>query len=324
MSDSTRGAARISAVWMITVLVLFFAAVAFAFVAYSDAAKANEAADAARTEASSADALAEEAREARRTAAVAVGWTDPESPDPTVSVTAMQADLELLRGTFPGLEDASTLQDTVQPMIAAIRAANTKIAELETRNQTLQGDLDSARSALDDVRSSKDAEIASLNQQIGDVQTQSQSQIDNLEQRIGNLTADVSSTDVELRNARTDAQAELDSKDETIAQLEFQIQQMRSKLDFIQPGKADLPDGSVIEASKALGIGYIDIGKNQRVATGLRFKVLNGKRGAPEGDVRGHRRGGEPGQGALPRGRRPAQPADARRLDRQRDLRPDR
>jgi len=279
MMRSNRGAARISAVWLITVLVLFFAALAFGFVAYDDRANSEDSKVKAQQAQIAAEAQADRERQRIRDVSKVVGWYDETQASPVTEVTAMKADLERLKGKFPGTEGAADLETLVQPMISAYDAVVQEGSTLRTRVQSLQSELDALRATQRDVTRAKDGEIADLQQRMTTEAQSFQRRIDDLEGRLAQSLAQNSELDTTVRNVRSEMAAKLAEKDKLAKQLNNQVASMAQKLDFTLPSKRNMPDGSVLQVSEALGIGFIDLGAQQRLVSGLRFRVESGTPG---------------------------------------------
>lgn len=280
MTRSNRGAARISAVWLITVLVLFFAALGFAFVAYNDRAASEESREAAFQEQTAAENQADLERQRIRDLSKVVGWYDETGANPVTEVPALTKDLELLKSKIPGTEGAADLEGLVDPIIAAYDAAVQKASTLDSQVKGLQGEVDAARATQTDVVRAKDGEIADLQQQMATEAQSFQRRVDDLEGRLAQALSQNSELDTVVRNTRTEMADKLAQKDKLVNQLQNQVASMAQKLDFTLPGKREMPDGTVLEVSQALGIGFIDLGTQNRLVPGLRFRVESGTPGS--------------------------------------------
>ena len=89
MSRSNRGAARVSAVWLISVGVIAFAALAFGFISQSDLAAQRDRAEDADAATADAVAAADELREIKRNLSTHLGWYDRTDVDPLADQTAL-------------------------------------------------------------------------------------------------------------------------------------------------------------------------------------------------------------------------------------------
>ena len=274
MTRSNRGAARISAVWLISVGVLFLAAMAFGFIAQGDLSTERDNVEAANARAAVADARFDEINNLKRDVSVALGWYDRASADPVSDVEAVKRALEDLRTTFPDLSNTDADFETALPKIlAAYEARGRKIGELEQRVSGLEGDVATAQAAATQVAADKDQVIAGLRQQIADdAQNASQRQTD-LETRLASANDQVSERDTELRQARADLAAAQRSFTDEKKILDSRIAALTQTASFAADPNNQQPDGKVIEVSSQLPLAWIDIGASERLTRGTRFRI---------------------------------------------------
>ncbi len=93
MLRSNRGAARVSAVWMICVGVVALVALAFGFISQSDKKQVENTAAADKIAKAAAEDRATEAAEKKRDVSVLLGWIDEKSADPESDLDAARARL---------------------------------------------------------------------------------------------------------------------------------------------------------------------------------------------------------------------------------------
>ncbi|HED65655.1 MAG TPA: hypothetical protein ENJ09_08875 [Planctomycetes bacterium] len=277
MLRSNRGAARVSAVWMISVGVVALVALAFAFISQSDQKKEVDralAADAAKVEAEArADALNEKKRELSTT----LGWYDRESADPESDVEMARRALGDLRTTFPDIQDTDTDFETVLPkIVAAYNARGTTISTLEARVKSLEAEIAAAQKAVADIQRTKDQTIAQLRQEIADEKQSAAQRQSELEDRINGVQEQLADRDAQLRSLRAEV-AEKErawEKERQIAQA--RILNLTSKTKFARGDFANQPDGHVLEVSQRTGLAWVDIGAKQRLVEGMRFRIEGG------------------------------------------------
>ena len=280
MMTSTRGAARVSAVWIIAVGVLFLVAIAFAFIAQNDLAaerRAAAAADVAR-----AAALENEQKLAteRRGVSEVLGWYNPESADPASDPRAARAALEALKTTFTDLGASDvTFERAIPKIIAMYNARGAKIAELEARAQALENEVTVQRNAVAQVQTEKDAQIAQLRQQLADETQNLTSQKEEAERRLAAATTQLSDRDNELRQVRVDSQAARRTLEQELLKKNARIGELAEATKFAREPFNQYPDGKIIEVSDALNVAWIDLGANHRVTRGMRFQVQDGRPG---------------------------------------------
>lgn len=280
MIRSTRGAARISAIWMIVAIVLFLVAISFAFIAQNDLTAARE--QAAAAEASRQESIEQmnEVRNQLRGTSTVLGWYDRESAFPVSDPETAKTALEDLKTTFSDLGEADADLETALPkVVAAYNAKVREVAEMRTRVQTLEGELQAAKEATNAVAAEKDETIAQLRQQISDETQNAQQAQQELQTRLAAAQTQVSDRDLELRQALADAQQLRKDYERRLLASEARINELAKVTSFSREPFNQYPDGNVIEVSDTLGLGWIDIGANQRLTRGMSFRIESGTPG---------------------------------------------
>ncbi len=272
MTRSNRGAARVSVVWMITVIVLFFAALAFAFVASTDLERARAIQAQATTERD--DSVQQFQVEADRARAIsaATGWFDPASADPRTNLEAMATSVESFKDGIGITQSAPKTLEQLMPLaIDAYRRAMDEIAAKQSRITTLEGELQQARTTVTDITQRKDAELAQVRQQLADLTIKYG---ENERDAISRLTASqarYAELDTESRAARAEFEESAKAAEKVRSNLEARNNTLINDLSFKK--QPDLPDGRVLAVSSGLSLAWIDIGANQRLARGTRFRI---------------------------------------------------
>lgn len=283
MNSSTRGAARVSIVWIIAAGVLVLVALAFGFVQSSDLGNATKEQEAAELAQAAAEEQADTLSKEVRSLSEAIGWYDRENANPRSDVEAIQAGLASLKGTFSDLGDSATdMEKAVPAMIAAYNTRGETIAELRSQLKQKDGEIKAARDAASQTASNKSDELRKVTEEASDAAKTSESTVAELERRVNQLTSQNSDLDLELRRER---QSHADTKrthTKELATYRTRLTQMGDTLAFTQPGNAELPDGEILAVSDQLNIGFINRGTRDRVARGMRFQVVS----ATPGDSR--------------------------------------
>ncbi len=277
MNRSRRGAAKISVVWMIAVVVMFLVAFVMAVAAYQDRAAALELQAAAIRSEQAELERAQEASAEHTTLSQNVGWTDPNAATPDTNVDQLQAALDEYKSSYDLGEDVKTLEGLLPKM----RSAYLNIAkENNTLKQTIAS-LESEKSAIDQqMRSSirgKDEEIASLRSQLSDSETAASSKQQELEGRVASLRAQVNTLDEEKLRIAADSDVALRQRGDEVQSLMTRLNTQADKLNPIEKSP-ELPDGKVLAVSKDLA--WIDLGTRDRLNTGMRFRVIDGQPGS--------------------------------------------
>lgn len=275
MMRHQRGAARVSLVWMIAVVVVLLVALAWVFVAYEEASVAEQAAADARAAAEAADARQATESEALTALSRRVGWYDRDAAVARTNVDAMTASMDELRATFPDIgEDVTTMAGALPAVTSAYNARGQEIAQLKDSLASLESEKRTLEQSLRDALAQKDTELGDLRRQLEDDAQNAQQQQAELQTRVDALRSQNSDLDAEKRQLEADV-AQLSREQEKERSLwETRVRAMSRPLAFLQEPEA--PDGKILSVSDNLALGWIDVGSRNRLARGTRFRVVSG------------------------------------------------
>jgi len=272
---SRRGAARISAVWMIAVIVLFFVALAFGYISQQDLSQAEQRLDALQAEREAAVARADEEAQISLDITKKLGYAPKDEIGARSNLNAAEEGLEALRAAFPDVDESITTFAEAVPLVIA--QYNAKSREIDTLNQqiaTLRNERDAARSSLSDVTQQKDSQIQDLQSQLADAQNAARDLQTELEGRIASITSDRNERDAQLREARGQLQDVERKRLEDRQQATTRFNQLSKILAFTkEPNESD---GTILAVSEDLGLAWIDLGRIHRLRRGMRFEVVDG------------------------------------------------
>lgn len=272
--NSNRGAARVSAMWIIVLAVITLAAIAFGFISQSDMAKAQASAKKAQADRVAAIADMQAEFEKTRDTSNILGWRDEEDNSSISDLEAAQKGLEELKAAFPDLgESVTTFEDVIQPIIAAHRQRGMKVAELTSDKEGLAGELSSALAAQTSISEEKDGVIETLRSQLSDQEQNARNRQEELEGRVASANDQNSEIDLLLRQTRSEKIDAERAKDKEILALQTRNKGLAELTRFTKEPHASKADGSVTATSGQLPLGWIDIGTEQRLTTGTRFEV---------------------------------------------------
>jgi hypothetical protein len=275
MKRSQRGAARVSVTWLVVFLVLFFVAAVFGYMGYEAETRAVALREAAVKQVAEANERDERSQNDIFELSKVVGWSDPNSAVARTEVSAMKAGLEEFRQAFPDMgPDVVTLAGALPKardayLVRGIEIGTLKdsIAALESEKTTLEASL---RAAINE----KDTALANLQRQLTDDANNAAQRQTELETRVASLNDQRSQLDAQLREARNQAEAQRRQFDSDRSSFETRTNAAMAALKFLNTPEA--PDARVVSVSNDLALGYIDIGANQRLSRGMRFKVVSG------------------------------------------------
>jgi len=280
MTSPSRGAARISAIWMIVVIVLFLFAIAFAFVAQSEYSGVQKDIAAARAETDAANSQWKDARDQIRAISTVLGWYDRGNASPSSNAETAKKALDDLKSTFTDLGTGDADFETAAPkIVAAYTQKVTELAQLRARVQSLESEVEAAHKATTDVTAKKDETIAQLRQQVADDAQQAKGTQQDLETRLAAAQQQLSDRDKDLRAAQAETQQQKRDYDQQLLAKDARINELSKVTSFAREPFNKYPDGKIIEVSNSLNMGWIDIGADQRLTRGTRFQVETGNPG---------------------------------------------
>jgi hypothetical protein len=273
--SSRRGAAKVSIAWLITMVVLFFVALVFAYVGFDSQARAEASEENARAARQEADDRLTAESKALSDLSRAVGFYDPAAATPRANLDAIAAALAQFKTTFSDLkEDAKTLADVLPRAEAAYIARGRELSTLRDQKNTLDSEKATLQASLQEALRQKDQQIADLQRQVNDQGANAAQKQTELENRIAALNTQRNELDAELRAARAAAADEVRALQTEITTLQVRLAAQGDKLRFLAEGES--PDGEILAVSKDLGLGYINLGAKQRLAVGTSFSVVSG------------------------------------------------
>jgi hypothetical protein len=277
--SARRGAARVGIAWLITMVVLFFVALLFAYVGLDGQARAEEAEEAAMAERQVADDRLTAESQALSDLSRAVGFYDTAAATPRSNLDSIAAAINQVKVTFPDLkEDVKTLADVLPRVEAAYIARGRELTTLRDQKNTLDSEKATLQASLQEALRQKDQQIGDLQRQINDQSANAAQKQTELENRIAALNNQRNELDAELRSARSSGADEARTLQNEITTLQVRLAAQGDKLRFLAEGET--PDGEILAVSKDLGLGWIDLGAKQRLAPGTSFSVVSGKVGS--------------------------------------------
>lgn len=274
MKRSQRGAARISAVWMIAVIVAFFVSMAVAFIAFDEAGRLEAELNDTRTRLAEAVAQVDTELDAVRTISEVAGFYDESAASARSQPEAMNEGLASLRDAFPDMDPSiDTLQKAIPVAIQGYGGKLSRIRDLESQLTTARAEAAAKDSALRDVTSTKDRELADLRSQLSDAEQAWADEKSGLERQIAAVRSELSNKDSDYRGIQND----LDELERAMAKeasaMQARFSEMSRKLQFEREPEA--PDGEVLAVAPDLKLGWINLGANNRLPRGTRFHVVS-------------------------------------------------
>lgn len=277
MKQSERGAAKVGVVWMVGALVAFFVAIVMFFLV-------SQAAETEKTRADQAEAKVVDLEKKLTTEVQGfnslserVGFYDPQIASRT-EVAAVDAGLKMLQESFPDAADAKTLEQAVKLAITSSTGMKSRIQDLETQNNDLKTENSTKSDNLRDLSTQHEQALAALRSQLADTEQAKNDQQADLERQLAEARDSLKDRDAKWRQSQASLEDSKRTYEREKEALRTRINEQGRKLNpFVKEPEA--ADGSVLSISSDLGLGWIDLGTNNRLAVGTRFRVVSGARG---------------------------------------------
>ncbi|MEC8512157.1 MAG: hypothetical protein VX015_08430 [Planctomycetota bacterium] len=284
--SARRGAARLSAVWLIVAFVLLVIVGAFGFIAQDAASKAEKDAQTARQDAESAAERRSEANAELSARSAILGFTADAATIPS-DVTAAQAALDDFKVAFPDMEPATTFELALPLAKSAYATLQNRLATQATRIAELEGQVAAERTAKSEMEDTKDGEIRELRTQLTDLRDTTSSEIARLESANEDLRSEVNTKTGELTDAADAARASEKVAADTKALQKSEKLRFEKAINDIAR-RSEKADGEIAGASSEYGIGFINLTAADRLSEGTVFRIVSGRPGADATVAKGY------------------------------------
>lgn len=268
MRNPERGASQVSVLWLILVMIVALAMAVTAWVQSTAVTTAQEEIKKLRSDVAEREKTVDSVRQRYRAVSAKVGFVGEGSPETEVDPLTKALD-----DSSKALGGGATAQDILKNAQAELAKSKAETEQRDQRIASLQTELKTANDSRETARS------------------ELQKQIDDLDRRSKDQTASDAAKITNLETQRDEkAKAAKDAADQLTAlqeKLDKEVASRQKELDLVAAKNADLntklmftrvppsPKGSVVEVSKALPIGYIDLGNESRIQQGMRFQVVD-------------------------------------------------
>jgi len=278
MNRSTRGAAKVSIVWTIVGMVAFLLALVSFFLTNQELSVTTAHLKKAEADKKELEAKREEDLKHIQELSQNVGFYD-ESAAPRSDVAALTAGFKGLREAFPDIDPSvKSLGKALPIAIQSHKALEAKLKDQDAQLASLRSEAEAKAKTLQELTDSKDKELGDLRRQLADTEQAKTDQQALLERQVAEQTENFKDRDAKLIAARK----ALDDNSRKDAQREESLrtklaEQGRKLLPFTKEPEA--ADGKVLEVSRDLNLGWINLGSKNRLAMGTRFRVVSGMHG---------------------------------------------
>lgn len=270
-----RGAARVSAVWLIVLLVLVGVEAAFIYVANQQATKDADAAATARASATEFEAKYDAELQKTIDVSRALGFRDANDAASISDLDAFTEAMNGLKAVIPDIESATSFEAIITPTAAAYRAEQSKVSTLTSQIATLGAQVTAKDAANRAIDSEKSERIRELESELSDTRQTYDDQVADLERRLADVTSKFTAAADALNEEknRYDDLEQAKERDALAAQTRWLT--INGQLDELRY-QSEQPDASILAISKELNIGWINRGSADRVAEGMVFEVRTG------------------------------------------------
>jgi hypothetical protein len=283
MSQSNRGAAQVSLMWVIALAVIALVAGLFAFLQSSEATKLQEALTAAQSTVATEQQTVTDQRLARRDLSQVVGFKgDGEFTDPQAVAAARD---EVVRVFELDPQNVRSYSDVQGPAVLRFQQVSPERDEALAEAGRLRGDL-AAREAA--VRAALDANtkaLADARREKDELQTSLNSQIVNIERERDAARDQFTAANNQLSSLRTQSDQQQRELRNEIAKFQQRNSVLSDRLNAVDR-RAPTADGAVLSSAPDLGMVWIDRGFSDRVTAGMEFDVRNASTNALKGRVK--------------------------------------
>jgi hypothetical protein len=282
MYQSNRGAAQVSLMWIIAFAVIMFLSLGFGFIQNDQLTLMTQ--EHETSVAATAD-LKGQLAELRLTRAADyqhLGFGDAEGKNVSVKAIDDQVDIYVTRF---GLDESNVtkIEHVAAPVIA-------KYESVVSTNESQQVEIDGLRNSIREkdaaaktVQRERDMTINSLRTEKEDMRNSKDNQISDLESQRDGLRGQMRDLQSEVTDLRAlNGQQARDSRKD-LAHLTQRNDILAGRLNIVDR-RADANDGSVIAVGPENA--WIDLGYNQRLASGMEFEVRNANTARVKGRVR--------------------------------------
>jgi hypothetical protein len=274
MNRSIRGAAKVSIVWTIVTLTAFILALVMFFLTNSELTTTKGELARKTTESDKFKTESTERLKTYQDLSQSVGFYD-ESQTPASDPAALSAGFKAFREEFPDVDPSvKSLAKALPIAIKAHKDLEAKLKDQETQMASLRSENDTKSKNLQEVADAKDKEIADLRRQLADTEQAKTDQQAQLERSLAEANENFKDRDAKLIAARKALDDAGRKATQTQEGLKTRLnEQGRKLLPFTK--EPETADGKVIEVSRDLNLGWIDLGSRNRLAMGTRFRVMS-------------------------------------------------
>lgn len=279
MKRSQRGAAKVSVVWAICLFMAFAAAAVAYFLSNQETAAERARADQLQAQVTKLSAEAESNVQYISEVTTKAGFNDATQTS-RIDPKAIDAAMTQLKEAFPQLDaTANNLQKVIPIVVDAYKAEQRKVADAVTRVGELTTENNQIRGNVDEIRQQMEKDVGDLRRQLADAEQSYNDQKAELERQLAERATNMQAADQGRQAALAQVEELKRSSSASEETWRTRMAEAERKLTpFMKEPEA--ADGRVLAVSPELRLGWIDLGSRNRLARGMRFRVVDGQSGA--------------------------------------------
>ena len=277
-NPNRRGAAPGALVWIVVLLVAFFVSLGVAIVSQGDAEKARAERDTANAASVAATAQLETELATIREISELFGFYDEDAASARSEKGSAAEALQTFKDGFSDMgATVTTFEIATQRAVPEYRAKVVKINDLTSRIADLEAQVSSKTTAMDTLRSEKDAEIADKSSQLGDAEQAAADRQSDIEGQLANVRTSLTDSESKLRKVRSEIEAQGREHEQERSIMQARAEEQGRKLAFLKEPEA--ADGEILAVSEDLDLAWINVGRKNRLQLGTRFRIVDGTPG---------------------------------------------
>ncbi|MEM7517693.1 MAG: hypothetical protein AAF368_12325, partial [Planctomycetota bacterium] len=207
------------------------------------------------------------------------GFYPPDAASPDSNLATATSSLSDLKSMVDAGAEVDSMEDVIPLLVAEIQKLNAAVNDRDNLVTTLRAEKAAAAETLSSVSSEKDGQLSTLQSNLSDTEQSMSDETSRLQSELAGVNSQLSDSSAEIRDKENELTAAERQKQRELAEKQARIAALADKVRFITE-EPQTPDGEILAVSTELGLGWIDIGNDNRLALGTRFAVLEGTAGS--------------------------------------------
>ncbi len=275
MKRSQRGTAKVSVIWLVGLVVAFLIAIVMFFLS-------NEQNTQAQTDLVAKDAkIAQLEKDNKdRTKQILdisnqLGFTDPANPSASDLEAAAKGRAEALKAIPEADQGAKDYQSVVRSLIPLYAAKDGRIKDLQSQLDNAVAEGKALGGRMNEALAAAEKDKNDLRQQLQDTENRLNDTKTDLERQVSEARENFKASDNGINKLKQELADTRAGFERDRLSLQTRMDEQGRKLNsFVkEPERAD---AKLLQVSKDLGLGWIDIGSKERLAAGMKFRVVSG------------------------------------------------